>query len=485
MKTIFTYLTLAAFLVISFVSLLFGQGDGRKPAVPDDAVQAESVRLIEEVYRDEFAKAKTSVEKQSLAKKLLVTASQTKDDPASAFVLLKMAKGLATQSGDRPLAFQAIDAMADKFHVSVVDLKAEVLVEFNSTARKASQRKSIVEEAFKLIDQAISENRVMVAHELGKLALANAQKAGENELISQAKCRIAEATELAKALEAVKVAKVTLENTPDDPQANLVMGKHICFVEGDWDTGRPMLMFGTDNVLKALAKQEIDASASTTEQLKLGDDWWDLAEKQDGMLRKGMQRRAGYWYQLVLPQLSGLAKDKVAKRLDQATQLSTATLKSKWMLIFRSADSAVWNSDSIDPKCFAISIANVPDNIKYLKIQLDPKTFVIVPMSKKNIGMESSGTKFGWEGRNRIVWGGRQLGVFDKSINIGKAGYAGGPCIAYEEGVGGFSGYGFGYTPGVNNQGYGWGGKAIAKTTIEIYVTSDSLSPFEKEYLLD
>ena len=115
----------------------------------------------------------------------------------------------------------------------------------------------------------------------------------------------------------MKAARVTLEKTPDDPEANLVVGKYLCFVKGDWDKGLPMLALGKDEALKALAKQELEGAASSTEQAKLGDGWWNLAEKQEGTAKKQIQARAGYWYQKALPGLSGLMKDKVEKRLAQ------------------------------------------------------------------------------------------------------------------------------------------------------------------------
>jgi hypothetical protein len=170
--------------------------------------------------------------------------------------------------------------------------------------------------------------------------------------------------------------------------------------------------------------------------------------------------------------------------VEKAAQLaaSSPNHKVKWLLLFNSSDAAVWNTDSPDEKSFAIPLARVPDSIKYLKMQLDPKRVVIIPMAKDKIATLSSNGKFGWEGTNHVVWGGRQLGIFDKTIIIGHEGYKGGPCISWDNG--GFSGFGFGYNPGVNNQGYGWDGKAIDQTVFEIYVTSESLSSSERLSLL-
>ena len=106
------------------------------------------------------------------------------------------------------------------------------------------------------------------------------------------------------------------------------MGKYECFFKGDWEKGVSNLALGKDDNLKAVAAMELKRPASSTEQAKLGDDWWDLAEKQEGVTRLQMQQRAAYWYQKAMPGLSGLTKAKVEKRLGQLV-VAPAPTKAK------------------------------------------------------------------------------------------------------------------------------------------------------------
>ena len=165
------------------------------------------------------------------------------------------------------------------------------------------------------MNQAISQDNFTLADQLGKLALVEARKAREKELVVQAQGQITDVAVLAKAYDELKAAKVTLEKTPDDPDANLLVGKYLCFAKADWDKGLPMLALGSDVQVKALAKQELQGAASSDEQAKLGDAWWTSAEKQAGIVKKQMQARAGYWYQKALPELSGFMRLKVEKRV--------------------------------------------------------------------------------------------------------------------------------------------------------------------------
>ena len=295
------------------------QEAAKKSPVPAATAQAEATKLIKEVYGDEWAAAKTPAQKSALAKKLLEKAGELNDDPAGQFVLLRLARDIATQANDGQTAFSAIDSMAETFQVNALEMKVVVLTNLSSATQLTARHKSIAEEALKLVDQAVAQDNFTVADELGKLALDEARKAREKELIAQAQGRNNEVSELAKVYEDVSAARITLVKTPDDPEANLVVGKYLCFARGDWDKGLPMLALGKDDALKALAKQEREGAASSKEQAKLGDGWWELAEKQDGTVKKQMQARAGHWYQEALPGLSGLTKAKVEKRVGLST----------------------------------------------------------------------------------------------------------------------------------------------------------------------
>ena len=275
----------------------------KKAHVPDEKAQAAAMKLVKEVYGDEYSKAKTEADKQALAKKLLRSADDTKDDPAGKFVLLRLARDIAVQAADGETAFQAVDAMAESFLADALEMKAAVLTKFAHVAKTPVQHKSLSQQALKLSREAFSHNNYSIAGQLGELALAEARQAGDKNLSTEAQSQIGEAANGAKAYEEVKAAKMTLEKTPDDPAANLVVGKYLCFFKGEWDQGLPMLALGKDDALKALATQELAGAASSVEQANLADGWWNLAEKQEGTAKKQMQ---GHRRLLVSPRVAGV-----------------------------------------------------------------------------------------------------------------------------------------------------------------------------------
>jgi hypothetical protein len=78
-----------------------------------------------------------------------------------------------------------------------------------------------------------------------------------------------------------------------------------------------MLALGADEGLKSLAAKELVQPVSSADQAKLGDAWWQAAEKEKTATRKPMQDRAAFWYRRAVTGLTGLLKDKVEKRLDE------------------------------------------------------------------------------------------------------------------------------------------------------------------------
>ena len=68
-----------------------------------------------------------------------------------------------------------------------------------------------------------------------------------------------------------------LEQHPEDAEANLVVGKNLCFRKGDWDDGLDFLARGSDPVLKELAQNDLALPRDAKAQIELGDAWWERA----------------------------------------------------------------------------------------------------------------------------------------------------------------------------------------------------------------
>jgi len=287
----------------------------KKLPVPDEAAQERAKKLVHDTFKEEFDKTKSAAEKQTLAKRLLQQGVETQNDAAGCFVLLDVAKDMAVEAGDGPTSFDAIDRMAEYFQIDPFTMKAGILSGFAKTARTPAAHRAIAEKTLAVMEEAMGENNLPVAGQLGKLALAESLKAREKELSRQVRNRIKDVDQATKAFAEVEVAMNTLKEKPGDPDANSLVGRYTCFVKGDWETGLPMLAKGSDSTLKDLAAKDIQRPANPDDQLALADGWYDLAGTEGTSAKRHLQLRAAHWYWRAAPRLTGLAQAKVGKRM--------------------------------------------------------------------------------------------------------------------------------------------------------------------------
>ncbi|NQT11427.1 MAG: hypothetical protein HQ582_01675 [Planctomycetes bacterium] len=296
-------------------------GEDRLP-VPGADAQAEAVKLVRELFEQDYKSAKTPAAQTALANKLFEEAAQNKDDPTAHFVILRVAKDMAVQAGDAKTALEAVDRMADSYEIDDAAMKVETLLSAAANARLPDARKAVAEAAIPLIRAAIGEDDYQSAVRLVRKALDLARRSRDADLLKQVVAINKEVSEAGKGYAALQQARAKLEEQPTDPEANLAVGRYLCLSKGDWEQGIPMLALGSAPTLQALAARELGEVVSPNAQVALADAWWDLAQKKTDAEKESFLLRAGCWYQEAEPSLtSGLAKVKVRKRLEEIAKL--------------------------------------------------------------------------------------------------------------------------------------------------------------------
>ncbi len=175
------------------------------------------------------------------------------------------------------------------------------------------------------------------------------------------------------------------------------------------------------------------------------------------------------------PELVAEPPEKAAERVKDAFAEANT-----WKLVFRSANPEIWNTDVENSKAeYAIPIARVPDDIRYLKLQIDKTRLVIIPITKERLLTQSAEGRFGWQGTSRFQWGGYHLGVYD----LDAKGIRASVSIANLDTA--RLGWGFGHRNELDDrQAYSWAGVEIPKAVFEISVKSVVLARSEQEYLV-
>jgi hypothetical protein len=331
-----------------------------RPAVqraeaPDVREQARAAREAREVFQKEYA-ATGAGARRALARKLLAQGVETANDPAARFVLFREARDLAAGAGDAAVACRAIELLDRYFAIDELAMTRETL------ARAAGARQgqgmgrgwgAIAFAANSAVRRAVMADDYETALRLLELAGNAARKSQDAELIRQAQERGREARWWAERFKQVKEAREVLKQKPEDGEGNLLAGSYLCFANGRFTDGLPLLLKGDNVALAGMAKAELAGDQEAEAQLQVASGWWEMAVNQPAIVQRNVQGHAAEIYRRLLPKLSGLNRSMAEKRLE--------TLELEWMGerglepglradLFKGAEFSVWVRSRVDAK---------------------------------------------------------------------------------------------------------------------------------------
>lgn len=306
---------------------LAAAGAERSP-VPTAEAQTAAEKVIRDVFKEDYARAKKiPAAKATLAEKLFKEGEKTKDDSTARFTLFREARDLAAAGGDITLALQVVDLMVADFNVNGSTMKGEVFDKVSPIT--VNDAKSVAEMGVIAIDEVLEADSLDAATRIVKASLTAARKINNAALIGVLQKRAKEIDDLKMIYGKVQAAQKVLETTPTDDEANLTVGKYVCFVNGAWEKGLPFLVKGSDTKLKALAEKEIAAPTKTADQVEVADGWAEVSTKEN--LKTQLQLHALHWYRLALADTTGLTKTRVEKRIGELeTAVAAANLRSRF-----------------------------------------------------------------------------------------------------------------------------------------------------------
>ncbi len=307
------------FLIAAFFSVVLLSQDAKSPLPAADEIKA-AMATVKDVFKDEYKNLKTPESRTELAKKLLGQAADPANNPAMVYVLITESARIAGEAGNIAAVSEASKLIAAKFAGDLLPLRIKMfeLAEKSSARPTPELLSTLADEYLKLADEAMLADDFSTVSILCTSADAVAKKAKNTALITKAADKKKAAAEAVNGLKSVSVAIEKLKANPDDPDANLAVGKYICFSKGDWDKGLPMLAKGSDKDYKEAVELDL-AAKDTASTMKSADKWWDVADKEKSKPAKSaIMSRAATQYQKILPELGGLDKVKVEKRVTQA-----------------------------------------------------------------------------------------------------------------------------------------------------------------------
>src|SRR5688572_8785419 len=287
-------------------------------AVPDKAAQAAALKLVKEVFAEEYKK-KSAEDRLALAGQLLGQASDEGNDAATRYVMLRAARDIAAAGGDVGTALAAVDEIAAGFEkVDAVALKLEALAAASKKAADPTQAEAVVQGHLAVSADVLAAGDLDRATKVAGQADAIARKAKNPDLTARLNQRKKDLKDLmAQFGAATAAARATLAKAPNDGAANAALGKFYCLAAGNWERGLPMLAKGNDQAFRTMARNDLaGAGGPPAAMAGLGDVWWDLGEKQTtGLAKQHARQRAAHWYEQAVEELEGLQRTRVEKRL--------------------------------------------------------------------------------------------------------------------------------------------------------------------------
>lgn len=297
------------------LSLLIAALQSKEP-LPDTSSQKRIEKEIRETLKADYSR-RDKDGRRALARLLLRKGTETKDDSAVRYVLLREAKEIASEALDLSTAYAAIGLLEERYDVNAEEFRASALTSARKAVRTTEDASDLAEFLLSLAEDALEKPDFAAAQAAAREAEQIARAVKDEALSARAKDRGKGIVEAQRERERFDRAMETFRTHPGDAEANLTCGRFLCFVRGDWEKGLPHLAHGSDVELAQVAEQEMSKPESPEARASLAEAWWELARKARGAEeRSRYQDRAHFWLRGALSTATGLTESKIRTRLE-------------------------------------------------------------------------------------------------------------------------------------------------------------------------
>jgi len=293
--------------------------------VPSDSDQARAEQALKETFKAEYAKAKPE-DKIALAAKFLLPGQEDRKDPAAWFVSLREARELSVQAARPRLALAAIDEIDHWFVIDAPEMRVKALADI-AGASSDTVAASVYRQAMNLIQQAYDKDDYAAAKRYASAIEGAVRDKNLSELLNLVRMQKTAVDEYAKEHDLYLQARANLSKNPDNPEANLTAGTHLCFFLSDWAQGLPMLAKCSDASLKEQARKDLSQPPDVAGQLAVADGWWSRIQPLKEREQRNVRKWARTWYERAGALATGADRTKVIERIIESQRAEYAQFK--------------------------------------------------------------------------------------------------------------------------------------------------------------
>lgn len=287
----------------------------QKTRAPEEAELAAARQFAVTRNQARYASAKTFESRLALARSIMNEAKNSQLAAPERYVLFDFARTTAAEMGGAALAFDAVEQLGRWFEIDELTLKLETLSAAAEALPTPQGKLEQVQAGLALMEALARADRMVEANRAYTIAHAAARPLKDSALNKQVSERKRDFDRIAKAYSAVKNDFESLKTAPDDPQANLAVGRYYCLSQNRWEQGLKHLAAGADAALAELARRELSQPQAPEDQFALGEAWWKRSADEKSQVKASFEGRARFWYRKAAPFLSGEAKQTADSRL--------------------------------------------------------------------------------------------------------------------------------------------------------------------------
>jgi tetratricopeptide (TPR) repeat protein len=294
---------------------------GALPTEEEEKIANSTLLKIFEKDIKEWSKGNKYEYHKKFSTVLMETLEKLDADPPAAYVLLRTAHKNALEIGDYNKAMEAYEELTKRYQINNAELKFTTIktASENLLPYHPSQNDTLKNDCMELLLTTIREDNFVVAKQLVKIHQECVQRSvsgtstrpmtptkngtsNRNEL-ARAQSMVKEVDDLSRAYQPVVEALELLKQEPTNADANTTIGKYYCFIKSEWKKGAPYLAKSDSIKLKVLGAEESQGIKAPQTMAEVAGQYYDLAEVEPAIFRRGLHFRAAYWYQLALNSL--------------------------------------------------------------------------------------------------------------------------------------------------------------------------------------
>ena len=305
---------LATSLIVTLGCQTWAQ-DSTKLAMPDNNARTKARAEVNEIF--DLDKQRSVVQKRALITELLAAAKQLDLDPAARFVLLNIARETAADIGDIDTALATIDDLETKFAIDSFAAQLHSIRQAGKSSNLNARRSvGVLTKGRELMRQYFAAGDFPRAKELGKVLQSIAKKFGNTTVVNSLQDQMQKIDFAMKEQQAVAKARIVLEQSPNDPASNELVGRHTLASTQNWNEALPLLAKAATASIASAAQSELNATSGKN-KLDAGKAWLAIANtNQDPMLNSILRSHALTVFRDARTSLKGLSLIVVKKEID-------------------------------------------------------------------------------------------------------------------------------------------------------------------------